>query len=63
VPILAAMVTYRLCRELSARDGVPTQSRVRFRQIPGRLLHGKRRPADAALAGGPVSRGRAADPG
>jgi hypothetical protein len=33
-------VTYRLCKELSARDGVPTASRVTWRQIPGRLRHG-----------------------
>jgi len=39
-PIVAAWVTYRLCKELSARDGVPTASRVTWRQIPGRLRHG-----------------------
>jgi ubiquinol-cytochrome c reductase cytochrome b subunit len=39
-PPLAAWGTYRLCKELSARDGVPTGSRVRLREIPTRLLHG-----------------------
>ncbi len=39
-PPLAAWATYRLCRELSARDGVPTQSRVRFGEIVGRLSRG-----------------------
>jgi ubiquinol-cytochrome c reductase cytochrome b subunit len=40
VPPIAALVTYRLCRELSARDGVPTASRVHWKQIPSRLRHG-----------------------
>ena len=40
VPVLAAWATYRLCRELAARDGLATQSRVRFRDIWGRLRHG-----------------------
>src|SRR3954464_1818733 len=31
VPPIAATVTYRLCRELSARDGLPIESRVSFR--------------------------------
>jgi ubiquinol-cytochrome c reductase cytochrome b subunit len=39
-PPLAAWATYRLCRELSVRDGVATQSRVRFREIVGRLSRG-----------------------
>jgi ubiquinol-cytochrome c reductase cytochrome b subunit len=41
VPILAAWATYRLCRELSARDGLPITSKVRFRDIPGRLRRGR----------------------
>ena len=40
VPVITAWVTYRLCKELSARDGLPTASRVRFGQIWGRLRHG-----------------------
>jgi ubiquinol-cytochrome c reductase cytochrome b subunit len=47
VPILTAWITYRLCRELAARDGVPTQSKVRFGQILGRLLHGTRHRANS----------------
>lgn len=39
-PVLAGAVTYRLCKELSARDGVPTASRVTWREIPGRLRRG-----------------------
>jgi ubiquinol-cytochrome c reductase cytochrome b subunit len=41
VPPLAAWATYRLCRELSARDGLPTASKVEWRQIPRRLRHGR----------------------
>jgi ubiquinol-cytochrome c reductase cytochrome b subunit len=40
VPIAAAWATYRLCRELSARDGLPITSKVRFRDILGRLRRG-----------------------
>jgi hypothetical protein len=40
VPPVAGWVAYRLCKELSARDGVPTSSRVTVREIPGRLRHG-----------------------
>jgi ubiquinol-cytochrome c reductase cytochrome b subunit len=43
VPIVAAWVTYRLCRELAARDGLPLTSKVRFRDIPGRLRRGRTR--------------------
>jgi ubiquinol-cytochrome c reductase cytochrome b subunit len=43
VPIVAAWVTYRLCRELSARDGLPITSNMRFRDIPGRLRRGGKR--------------------
>lgn len=38
VPPVVGWITYSLCRELSARDGLPTESRVTFRQIAGRLL-------------------------
>jgi len=40
VPPVAAWVTYRLCKELSARDGVPLASQVRMRDIPSRIRHG-----------------------
>jgi hypothetical protein len=33
-------MVYLLCKELAARDGVPTASRVTMRQIPSRLRHG-----------------------
>ncbi|HEV3225626.1 MAG TPA: hypothetical protein VGZ52_02285, partial [Acidimicrobiales bacterium] len=45
VPPLAALLTYRLCRELSSRDGLPIQSRVSFREIPARLFGRSRSPA------------------
>jgi ubiquinol-cytochrome c reductase cytochrome b subunit len=38
VPPITAAVTYRLCRELAERDGLPIESRVTFREIPARLL-------------------------
>jgi ubiquinol-cytochrome c reductase cytochrome b subunit len=38
VPPAAAFLTYRLCCELAARDGLPIESRVSFREIPGRLF-------------------------
>ncbi|MCU1357674.1 MAG: menaquinol-cytochrome c reductase cytochrome b subunit precursor [Acidimicrobiales bacterium] len=40
VPPIMAWATYRLCKELSARDGVPTASQVDWREIPHRLRHG-----------------------
>ena len=40
VPPLAAFGTYRLCKELAARDGVPVADKVRWSQIPGRLRSG-----------------------
>ena len=43
-PVLAGWATYRLCRELSARDGVPTASRVTWREIPSRLRRGTTSP-------------------
>jgi ubiquinol-cytochrome c reductase cytochrome b subunit len=39
-PPIAGWFTYRLCKELSERDGVPTASRVSVREIPGRLRRG-----------------------
>ena len=36
-PPIVGWLTYQLCKELSARDGVPTGSRVTVREIPGRL--------------------------
>jgi hypothetical protein len=36
-----AAVTYRLCKELSARDGLPIASQVTMREIPRRLLRGR----------------------
>ncbi|HLM63463.1 MAG TPA: ubiquinol-cytochrome c reductase cytochrome b subunit [Acidimicrobiales bacterium] len=49
VPPLVGWTTYQLCKELSARDGVPTASRVRVRDIPGRLRRGT--PASEPAAG------------
>ena len=40
VPPIVGWVTYRLCKELSARDGLPTASQVTMREIPRRLLRG-----------------------
>jgi ubiquinol-cytochrome c reductase cytochrome b subunit len=40
LPPIVATFVYRLCKELSARDGVPTLSRVSFGEIAGRLLRG-----------------------
>jgi ubiquinol-cytochrome c reductase cytochrome b subunit len=42
-PPLVGWVTYRLCKELSARDGVPTASKVTVGQIPRRLRHREER--------------------
>ena len=39
-PPAAGWVTYRLCRELAARDGLPLMSAARVRDIPGRLWRG-----------------------
>jgi ubiquinol-cytochrome c reductase cytochrome b subunit len=41
VPPIVAAVTYRLCKELSARDGLPIASQVTIREIPRRLLRGR----------------------
>lgn len=41
-PPLVGWVTYRLCKELAARDGVPTGSKVAVRDIPRRLWYGAR---------------------
>jgi ubiquinol-cytochrome c reductase cytochrome b subunit len=40
LPPLVALAVYRLCKEASARDGVPIDSGVRIREIAPRLLHG-----------------------
>ena len=40
VPPIVAFIAYRLCKELAARDGVPTASRVAWRDIPRNLRHG-----------------------
>ena len=42
LPPVVGWFVYKLCKELAARDGVPTGSRVTMREIPGRLLHGRR---------------------
>lgn len=55
-PPVAGWVTYRLCKELSAREGLPTASQVHWRDIPRRLRHGA--PEDAA-----DGRGETTDPG
>ena len=39
-PVVTGWFAYRLAKELSARDGVATGSRVTWREIPGRLRHG-----------------------
>lgn len=41
VPPLVAWATWALCRELSARDGLPIRSRVTYREIPARLAEGE----------------------
>ena len=38
LPVVSGWVTYKLCKELSARDGVPIGSKVNLREIPGRLF-------------------------
>jgi hypothetical protein len=40
LPVASAMVTYRLCKELCARDGLPLESRVAFGDILSRLARG-----------------------
>ncbi len=40
LPPVMAWATYLLCRELSARDGLVTASRVHWREIPRRVRHG-----------------------
>jgi ubiquinol-cytochrome c reductase cytochrome b subunit len=40
VPPIVAFAAYRLCKEMAARDGVPTASRVAWRDIPKNLRHG-----------------------
>jgi ubiquinol-cytochrome c reductase cytochrome b subunit len=38
VPPISAATSYRLCRDLAARDGLTIESRVSFREIPARLF-------------------------
>src|SRR5262249_60237136 len=40
LPPIVATFVYRLCKELSARDDVPTLSRVGFGEIAGQLFRG-----------------------
>ena len=40
LPPLVALATHRLCKDLAARDGLPTASKVHWRDIPHRLRHG-----------------------
>ena len=40
VPVVAAVLTRKLCIELCARDGLPTESRVELRQLLTRLRRG-----------------------
>jgi ubiquinol-cytochrome c reductase cytochrome b subunit len=49
-PPIVGWLVYQLCKELAARDGVPTASRVAVRDIPSRLRHGPGRAADATPA-------------
>ncbi|CAN5909540.1 cytochrome bc complex cytochrome b subunit [soil metagenome] len=51
LPVVAGWMAYRLCVELSAREGVPTASKVHWREIPGRLRHGAGGPNGAEPAG------------
>ena len=41
LPPVVGWLVYRLCRELSARDGVPIASPVTVREIPRRLRRGE----------------------
>jgi ubiquinol-cytochrome c reductase cytochrome b subunit len=41
VPPAVGWMTYQLCKELSARDGLPTASPVTMREIPRRLRRGQ----------------------
>jgi ubiquinol-cytochrome c reductase cytochrome b subunit len=38
LPPLVAVTMYRLCKELSARDGLPVETQVKPRDIPARLF-------------------------
>jgi ubiquinol-cytochrome c reductase cytochrome b subunit len=40
LPLIAGWVAWSLCHELSARDGLPIESKIRFRDIAGRLRRG-----------------------
>jgi ubiquinol-cytochrome c reductase cytochrome b subunit len=63
LPPLTGWAAYRLCRELAARDGVPTGSKVRLREIPSRLRHADDEPeadGDDAAERAPQPAGSAA---
>ena len=45
VPVVSAWAAYRLCKELAARDDLPTLSPVRPRDVLSRLLRGAPKPA------------------
>ena len=52
LPPVVGWMVYRLCKELAARDGVPTASRVTVREIPRRLRRGTPAgPGDRATGG------------
>ncbi|HKY69098.1 MAG TPA: ubiquinol-cytochrome c reductase cytochrome b subunit [Acidimicrobiales bacterium] len=52
LPPVVGWMVYRLCKELAARDGVPTASRVTVREIPRRLRRGTPvGPGDGATGG------------
>jgi len=61
-PPIVGWLTYRLCKELAARDGVPTGSRVAVRDIPGRLRRGTG-PGPSAPATAPEAAAPDAAPG
>jgi ubiquinol-cytochrome c reductase cytochrome b subunit len=39
-PVLTGWTAHRLCSELLARDGLPSGSRIKLREIPARLVRG-----------------------
>ncbi len=59
LPPLGAWFTYTLCKELSARDGIPTRSEVAFHDIPRRLRDGTRGDANSGRTKRPTA---SADP-
>ncbi|MEJ7845216.1 MAG: ubiquinol-cytochrome c reductase cytochrome b subunit [Acidimicrobiales bacterium] len=59
LPPLGAWFAYTLCKELSARDGIPTRSEVAFHDIPRRLRDGTRGDANSGRTKRPTA---SADP-